>query len=174
MINFALRIILTLNSTSWIIVVFGINEKWQLWGFSTLVSALGLLLIPVILSLLSIRCFSWFGSDSLGNCKDCILADNEFLPVYLGYFFVSLGLDDIQTLFFVYALVFVFTLLSQTQYFNPLFILLGFHFYHVTTVHGTQIFLIAKGKPIRNINDVHFGDLRRINDTTYISREGRS
>ena len=143
-------------------------------GFSTLVSALVLLLIPVILSLLSIRCFSWFGSDSLDTCTECILADNEFLPVYLGYFFVSLGLDDIQTLFFVYALVFVFTFLSQTQYFNPLFILLGFHFYHVTTVCGTQIFLIAKGKPIRNKNDVHFGDLRRINDTTYISREGRS
>ena len=136
MINFVLRIILTLNSTSWIIVVFGINEKWKLLGFSTLVSALVLLLIPVILSLLSIRCFSWFGSDSLDTCTECILADNE--------------------------------------YFNPLFILLGFHFYHVTTVCGTQIFLIAKGKPIRNKNDVHFGDLRRINDTTYISREGRS
>lgn len=76
-----------------------------------------------------------------------------------------------MTLCFVYAIVFVFTFLTQTQYFNPIFLLFGYHFYHITTEQGTKAFLIAKGKVIRNAKDVEFTDLRRINDTTYISRK---
>lgn len=67
--------------------------------------------------------------------------------------------------------MFVFTFLTQAQYFNSVFLLFGYHFYHITTEQGTKGFLIAEGKVIRNVKDVGFTDLQRINDTTYISRK---
>lgn len=115
--------------------------------------------------------FIYLGYEQLKGCRECVLADNDFLPMYLGYFFVALSISDCTTLCFIYVLVFVFTFLTQTQYFNPMFLLLGYHFYHVTTNQGTKIFLIAKGEIIRNVNDIKFTELRRINDTTYISRK---
>ena len=51
---------------------------------------------------------------------------------------------------FLYIIVFVFTFISQTQYFNPIFLLFGYHYYHVLTPQGTKVFIIARGKVIRN------------------------
>jgi len=98
------------------------------------------------------------------------LADNEFLPVYLGYFFVSLSITNWYTMATIYFLVFIFTYLSQTQYFNPIYLLFGYHYYHILTTQGTRVFVIKKGKVIRNKKNIFFEHLRRINDTTFIER----
>ena len=74
---------------------------------------------------------------------------------------------------FLYIIVFVFTFVSQTQYFNPIFLLFGYHYYHVLTPQGTKVFIIARGKVIRNKSYFAFDNLRRINDTTYIVQKGR-
>lgn len=171
MLNVMFRFILTANATSWMVVIYGIKEQWSLWVLPDWGTGLALLLIPIVLSLLSIALSGFFGRDGMRSCQECVLADHEFLPVYLGYFFVALSVNNCMTLCFVYAIVFVFTFLTQTQYFNPIFLLFGYHFYHITTEQGTKAFLIAKGKVIRNAKDVEFTDLRRINDTTYISRK---
>ena len=113
------------------------------------------------------------GNDSLSGCRESSLADNEFIPTYLGYFFVSLSVADNVTMVFIYAIVFVFTWLSQTQYFNPLYLLFGYHYYHILTEQGTSIFVIAHGSIIRNSRDVSFDSLKRINDTTYLAMKGK-
>ena len=115
-----------------------------------------LLSIPIILSWISVRISVYLGSDSLEGCQEFSLADNEFLPTYLGYF-----------------IVFVFTFLSQTQYFNPIYLLFGYHYYHILTEQGTQVFVITKGSVIRNKTNITFKNLKRINDTTYIQGEKR-
>ena len=74
---------------------------------------------------------------------------------------------------YLYLIVFVFTFLSQTQYFNPIFLLFGYHYYHILTDQGTQVFVITKGRVIRNKTNITFKNLRRINDTTYIQGEKR-
>ena len=132
-----------------------------------------MLLIPVALSLLSIIIAKGLGNDSLDGCQECSLADNEFIPTYLGYFFVSLSTADNVTMTFMYAVVFVFTWLSQTQYFNPLYLLFGYHYYHVLTEQGTRIFVIVPGSVIRNKRDMSFEHLKRINDTTYLVMKGK-
>ena len=167
------RLALTLNATSWMIVIYGISKQWSVsklpvWGTGIL-----LLLIPVALSLLSIIIAKGLGNDSLGGCQECSLADNEFIPTYLGYFFVSLSTADNVTMTFMYAVVFVFTWLSQTQYFNPLYLLFGYHYYHVLTEQGTRIFVIVPGSVIRNKRDMSFEHLKRINDTTYLVMKGK-
>lgn len=171
MLNVMFRFILTANATSWMVVIYGIKEQWSLWVIPDWGTGLALLIIPIVLSLVSIALSGSFGRDGMRSCQESVLADHEFLPVYLGYFFVALSINNCMTLWFVYAIVFVFTFLTQTQYFNPIFLLFGYHFYHITTEQGTKAFLIAKGKVIRNAKDAEFTDLRRINDTTYISRK---
>ena len=151
MLNLFFRLLLTANATFWMVVVYGIKEQWSYRIFSPGIISAILILIPVILSLVLLLC------------------SKAFLPVYLGYFFVALSINNLTTLCYIYAIVFVFTFVTQAQYFNPAFLLFGYHFYHVTTMRSTKVFVIAKGTVIRNEQYVGFDKLRRINNTTYIS-----
>jgi len=170
--DFIYRVLLTLNATSWLIVVYGIKESWQLFSIPHWWMAAILLMFPVCLTLISIFISKWLEKDAIGNAKECELADNEFLPVYLGYFFVALSINDCFTMVVVYAIVFVFTWLTQALYFNPLFLLFGYHFYHVTTQHGTRVFVAVRGKVVRNVRNIDLSNLRRVNDMTYIAAKG--
>lgn len=169
--NFVFRLLLTINATSWMLVIYGIKEGVTIQPVPQYLFGLVLLAIPIILSLISIKISSFLGADSITGCQEFGLADNEFLPTYLGYFFVSLSVSDNITMMYLYAIVFVFTYLSQTQYFNPIFLLFGYHYYHILTEHGTRVFVITKGRVIRNKNNISFDNLKRINDTTYIQRK---
>ena len=169
MVNFIFHFLLTANATSWMIVVYGIKQQWSFWIFSAWVTGVILLFVPVLLSLLSILLTFLLGHDSIQNCKECVLADKDFLSIYLGYFFVALSINDFTTLCFIYAIVFLFTLLTKNQYFNPIFLLFGYHYYYIMTEQGTSVFVIAKGGVVRNAKNLKFTELRRINDTTYIT-----
>lgn len=169
------NLFLTFNSTSWIILLYGIKEKWTIcsmpsWKFSCLI-----LLIPIITSWISLKIASKFSDENLNGSKDVDLADNTFLSIYLGYFFVGLALNNITELIIVYSLVFIFTFVSQAQYFNPVFLLFGYKFYYVKTISETKIFLITR-QSIRNAKEIYNSGheknkstkLKRLNETTFI------
>ena len=121
------RIVLALNSTSWMIVVYGIKSEWDFLAKNRIITSAILLCIPIALSILSIILSKWFkySGDHITTGRPIVLADNEFLPVYLGYFFVALSVPSVYSLAFVYFIVFVFTFLAQAQYFNPIFVISG-------------------------------------------------
>ena len=171
--NCLYKFVLTLNATSWMTVIYGISKKWTIIELPRWITGIILLLIPILLSLISLIVAKGLGNDSLSGCRESSLVDNEFIPTYLGYFFVSLSVADNVTMVFIYAIVFAFTWLSQTQYFNPLYLLFGYHYYHILTEQGTSIFVIAHGSIIRNSRDVSFDSLKRINDTTYLAMKGK-
>ncbi len=168
--NFLYRILLTINATSWMVIIYAIKEEWTVGQVPQLLFGLTLLFIPIILSLFSIFMAGFLSEDTLQECKEYSLADNEFLPTYLGYFFLSTGISENITMIVVYIIIFIFTYLSQTQYFNPMYLLFGYHYYHILTPRGTRVFVIARGKVIRSKDNIYFKHLRRINDTTYIER----
>lgn len=168
--NILFKFLLTVNATSWMLIIYAIKECRNFSNIPLWVCGIIYLIIPVLLSLLSIFLFKFLGDDKLTKCQEFSLADNEFLPVYLGYFFLSVSINEDLTMLFVYSIVFVFTLLSQTQYFNPIFLLFGYHYYHILTFEGTRVFVIARGKVIRNKDHICFENLKRINDTTFIER----
>lgn len=168
--NFIFRLLLSINATSWMLVVYFIKDGVTMWKIPQAFFGLVLLFIPIGLSLISIFVSKYLGTDSLGKCHEFSLADNDFLPTYLGYFFVSLSINDGTTMFYLFLIVFVFTFMSQTQYFNPIFLLFGYHYYHVCTKNGKKVFVIARGKVIRDKDNMSFDNLKRINDTTYIQR----
>ena len=153
--NLAYRLIMTFNSTFWIIVIYGIKSNWDIIGNRT-VTAVVLVLIPMVLSVITILFSRWFltSKDKFPDCNSISLADHEFLPVYLSYFFVALSVPDDFTLIFIYMLVFVFSFLSQSQYFNPILILFGYHYYHFSTVAGTNFFVVSRGNVIRGLGEV--------------------
>lgn len=152
------------------LIIYAIKENYAFLRIPIWICGIVYLMIPILLSLFSLFLFKFVGNDTLTKCQEFSLADNEFLPVYLGYFFLSVGINENMTMIFVYIIVFVFTFLSQTQYFNPIYLLFGFHYYHVLTAEGTRIFVVVRGKVIRKKDNINFEKLKRINDTTYIKR----
>lgn len=181
MINTAFRIILTFNATSLLVIIFLVQKGYTLGYFlsscSWLVklpntaSYLFYFSVPVFLTGLSILLSSRLGKDQFkkGDITSIEHANNSFLPSYLGYFFVALSAGNWETLWFVYCVLFIFTFLSQTLYFNPLFLIFGYDFYNVSTKNGTTVFLISRFR-YRNPSEVDIPIAYRINNYTFIER----
>ena len=122
-------------------IIYAIKEGWTIGKIPSHLFGILLLIIPVFLSWLSLALSRFLGAESpVVNCKEFNLADGEFLPIYLGYFFVSVGVSEHFTMAVVYLIVFVFTFLSQTQYYNPIYLLFGYHYYCLLY---TSIFLFS-------------------------------
>lgn len=132
-----------------------------------------LILGVILLTYIAARLSRFLEIDTVKHCKNCTLADSEFLPSYLGYFFIALSVDDKNTIIAIeiYLILAMFIYLAKSQYFNPIYLLLGYHFYHVTTEKDRKFFLIAKGNVIKDPLCIDYEQLRRINDTTFITKE---
>jgi hypothetical protein len=165
--KFLYNLLLTFNSTSWVIVLYGVKQEWSLWNVPNWLSSLILLTIPIITSILSLVLTNFLGNDNLNSCIEVEYANSSFIPTYLGYFFVGLSLESTTQLAVVYVLIFLFTQLSQTEYFNPIYLFFGYKFYHVRSSEGTKLFIITKRK-IRNAKNEKFIKLKRINESTFI------
>lgn len=179
MINYLYRILLTFNSTSLIVVVYLVKERCTISDFNislftlpNYISYVIYVLIPIILTLISLYISKYLSKDSidLGKVKQIEQANNAFLPSYLGYFFVALSVPYCDTLVFIFLILFVFTFLSQTLYFNPLFLIFGFQFYYLTTTNEIKIFIITR-KELKDPKLTEFKELRRINNFTFIDLE---
>lgn len=183
MVNLLFRLFLTFNATSLILVVYLVKEQkvinglyYRIVNLPAFVSYIIYFSIPVIFTYFSLLASRWLASDSIESeqgksaIKEVEQANNAYLPSYLGYFFVALSVPFCDTLIFVFAILFLFTFLSQTLYFNPLFLIFGYHFYYLTTANNIKVFLITK-KNLKNPEHVNFPSLKRINNFTFIDIE---
>ena len=175
MINTLYRLFLAFNATLLIVVVYLINKKYTLnilESYPSYISGIIFVIVPIALTWMSFGILQYLSDDNIlrENILEIELANNSFLPTYLGYFFVSLGILDCQILIFVFTIIYIFTFLSQTLYFNPIFLLFGYHFYFLTNSNNAKIFLITK-KKLKTPRDYDFNRLKRINDYTFIDRE---
>lgn len=166
------QLFLAFNSTWLIVVVYLIKEKYVftvLENYSNYFSWIIFISLPIILTALSFLVALKLPNDTLNRTSvtEIELANNNFLPTYLGYFFVSLGVNDIQTLIVVFGMIYVFTYLSQTLYFNPIFLIFGYHFYFIKTSSNVKIFLITK-KKLKVPGEFGFNNLKRINNYTFL------
>ncbi len=190
MLNFIFRLLLTFNATSLILVVYAVKERYvlscifpKLDFLPDYISYLVYFLIPIILTFISLIVANGLDSDSIefekeedkekginSPIKEIEQANNAFLPSYLGYFFVALSVPYCDTLIFVFGILFIFTFLSQTLYFNPLFLFFGYHFYYLTTDNNIRIFIITRQK-LKDPKKESFSKLKRINNFTFIDKE---
>lgn len=97
-------------------------------------------------------------------------AHDTFIPAYLGFFFVSLSIDDGKFLLmvFIFILIYIFIYQSNAFFYNPLFLLFGFKFYYVLTANKKRILLITRNKDVNNAALYKYDKLHRINDFTFI------
>lgn len=171
------KLILSINSTSLLLIIYAVNnydtlalKNYLHIGCFTLIACL-LCIVFTFVCLFISRCL---GDDDISNPVINIEeANNQFLPSYLGYFFVGLSISNFRTLFFIYVVIVAFTYFSQSHYFNPLFLFFGYKFYYITTSSHIRIFILSK-KKIRTTRGLIFTSLKRINDTTFIDVEDRS
>ena len=169
------RLLLTFNATFLFVSLFFIQNSNYLECFNAIntlnkyVLFFILLIIPVITTMISLYLKKYLGCEIIeGKLENVELANNSFLPSYLGYFFVALSINNIDTFIIVYLLLCLFTYKSRSLYFNPIFLLFGYHFYYILIEEDSvQIFLISK-QFIRNPKIVRLDKLRRINNFTYI------
>lgn len=181
MINSAFRLLLAFNATSLLLIIYLVQQKHSLtyffpdvhWltKFPEIVSYLIYFLAPLFLTGLSIFLSTQLGQDEFkkGKVESIEYANNSFLPSYLGYFFVALSIQGWTALWFVYAVLLVFTFLSQALYFNPLFLLFGYEFYNLKTTNGVVIFLISRNR-YKAPSEIDIAKAYRINDYTFIEK----
>lgn len=167
----AFLLLMSVSASGYVVVIYLIKEGMTLRFLPEGVrglSYIAYLAVPTILSWICLRL-----SGHLPKCgMECEIAEVElashsFLPSYLGYFFVALSIPNIRALAYVYAVILLFTYLSQALSFNPMYLLFRYSFYFVTGEDGTKIFLITRQK-MKPRQDVVLDDLRRINDFTFI------
>lgn len=161
------RFVFTLLSTSWVWVVYGIEQRWSFVFGNVLLTSFALISVPFLLTIVWIVLAKCFSHDNIVSCADIDEANNDFLANYLGYVFIGIGVDDLQILIFVYLIIFVLTFAVQSKCFNPVLLILGFKYYDVTTSEGTRVFVISK-RNLRKPDEVEFNNLRSINNMSYI------
>lgn len=113
------RFVFTLLSTSWVWVVYGIEQRWSFVFGNVLLTSFALISVPFLLTIVWIVLAKCFSHDNIVNCADIDEANNDFLANYLGYVFIGIGVDDLQILIFVYLIIFVLTFAVQSKCFNP-------------------------------------------------------
>lgn len=162
------RFVFTFISTSWIWVVYGIEQKCSCIFNNFIVTSITMVLAPFLLTAGWLFLARWFSVDNIaGGCEDIEEAQNDFLANYLGYVFIGIGVTDTLVLLMVYLIIFVLTFAVQNKCFNPVLLIFGYKYYDVTTSEGTKVFIVTK-RDFRTSDDVDFNNLRRINNMSYI------
>ena len=100
-------------------------------------------------------------------------ANEYFLPIYLSYILVAISISTFKAFFIIFILITTLLYFSKSAFFNPILLVLGYKFYHITNTKGLKILLIIK-YDIKNISDFKMQDLtnsitvKKINEYTYI------
>lgn len=95
--------------------------------------------------------------------------ENNLTPTYIGLFVIALSINmlNVGASLVILLLLFVWwTLFERTSYFNPLWLILGWHFYEITCDTGITVFLITKQKDCKQPSNIT--NLRRINNYTFM------
>ena len=173
MVYFLFRLFLAFNSTSLILIIYWIKCEYHipycLIRMPDYYSYLLYIIIMVSLTRLSLGLRKNLAPADIkkGSIINIEYANDSFLPSYLGYFFVALDVPDNGAIYFVYLIILIFTFLSQTLYFNPIFLLFGYQFYYLTNTDNVRIFIITK-QNFKMPKNIEFNEIKVINDYTYI------
>jgi hypothetical protein len=153
---------------------FATNEWFQfkIYTLPKYISCIVYFIISVSCTGISMFFSRWLSEDqiSAGSIVTVETANDAFLPSYLGYFFVALSISDIDTFIYVFSLIFIFIFFSKISYFNPIFLLFGYKFFHLTDNTGLKIVVITKLE-LKAPQEVEFHNLKRINNYTFITTE---
>lgn len=97
-------------------------------------------------------------------------ANDQFLPTYLGYFFIALSVSNFEMYTFIFSIIFIFVHFSQVSYFNPIFLLLGYNFFYINDCRNVNVIIITK-KQLKEPEELEFKKLKKVNEYTFFDME---
>ena len=167
-------------STSLLPFLYFVKSSFVLFHFNTIydlyINLFIYFLIPFVLSALSLLLLETQQNDSIQNSvKEIRQVNHEYLPIYLGYIFVSLSLPnpkdgsiDVICLMIVYLIVVLFVTCSKSLCFNPIFVIFGYAYYRVVTKANVAVFIITRRKFNKSGKDVVFPNLKKISEFIFL------
>lgn len=170
--NRCLRYILTADSIMLLLIIYCSKSKLWIPGYGKWLS---LFLLAALTLLLAGLCI--FASDRLpkdfieGGITEIEPANDSYLSVYLGFFFVALSIPDRDcfTLGVIIFTIILFLEHSQSMFYNPAYLIFRYKYYYVKC--GDKKILVISKRNLHTAEGVSFRNLRRINDTTYMDME---
>lgn len=181
--HFIMMLFLSVASTSLLPALYLIKSSYIIidWGqeYSMIINAGFYLLVVVVLSCLSLLWIKFRANDSINNdTLETKPVNNEYLPIYLGYIFVSLSMPnpasgqiDVVLLAIIYVMICLFVTCSKSLCFNPVFVIFGYGYYLVNTASKTKVFVITKRKIGKNSSNTSFPHLTKINEIVYFDKD---
>ncbi len=161
------RINALLNTLSSTCVMPLISVFYTGWLEASIQNIIGAVILTLIILFSPMICFRFLVSDELKSKIDSIENVNHlFLPVYLGYFFVTFSISDYRWFLAIYVLIVVLLSCSRLMYFNLFLLCLGYSFYKVHTVNGISCYIISKRYVLKD--DISFLQLKRLNNMTFL------
>ena len=176
-------LVMAIAATSLLPALYLLKCSYSIWStnFAFLNRILDIITILGIPFLLSWVCLKWMkcqAKDSATEVKEIEPVNNEYLPIYLGYIFVSLSIPNLGSgqvdwiiLIIIYVLVVVFVRLSQSFSFNPIFIAFGYGYYRIKTNQRVKVFIVTKRKINKNGSNKVFYKLSKVSELFYIDIE---
>lgn len=176
MIAIIFKMFMTVNSLMLTFMVFLIKEQIVINPIHQKLSILPhwtsyllYFIIVIMLSWVSIKFAKLLDTDSIerGAILGVEPANDIFLPSYLGYFFVALSVPNFEVFCIVFGIIAIFIFYSRASYFNPVFFVLGYHFFFVEKENSIKTLIITK-KKLKIASAISFDNLKRINDYTFL------
>lgn len=171
--NKLIKIFLTFSSVSLFLIVYLFQNDIiifeNLLGSFYWVMYIIYFFFPAILTMISLYLCSKLSTDSLNKVSSIETSNNNFLASYLAFFFVALSINNTITFGVVFLIIFIFTYCSRVSYFNPIFLIFGYHFFYIRTNNNVKLMLISRTK-LKDPSSVGRMEVRRINDYTYIEK----
>lgn len=123
------------------------------------------------LSILTVHICECGVNDKVNKINSLVDVTNEYMPVYLGYIFVAVSINNLELFVLIYVLLLVLIYRTQIVAYNPMFCLFGYHYYKITVFGSHQsieVFVISKLKNIKDYHLLKFDKLSKINEFTYM------
>ena len=125
------------------------------------------IIITGIVFISPLLCFKYAIPDQLKSEIDSVEnVNHQFLPVYLGYFFVTFSIADFNWFIIIYIVIVLLLSFSKLMYFNILLLCIGYSFYKVHTVNGISCYIISRRFILKD--GISFSDLKRLNNMTFL------
>ena len=160
--NFLYRLFWALCTTSPMLLYLLIRAEMNHW------MQIFIILFVLLLPLPSLAMTKSFGKEQMNGCKHTMLCDHEFLPMHFCFWITAYTVNDPALFCFLFVFCLAIVYQSRLEYFHPILLVFGFHFYDVTTKAGTHVRIIKRGKIIRNAKDMCCENLRRLSDHVFI------
>lgn len=179
--KFLCRLLLVIDSTILVIAIFIlksnsykiIDDNNSILGVSGCIFGIFvfIIILTIVTAKLAIKLTKYLTSDNLNPpYKNISDINSSYLAAYLGYFFISLSINDYVTLAVIYLLLLLVAYKTINQYYNPIFVLMGYKFYSIKTGNDIVMLVITK-RYIRADDTLKFEHLRRIHDGCYFDEE---